>query len=450
MKNSEQKPYGNHLIPLHSRNSLSGNHHIDSVMRIRIVPMALAMLIIIHSAGCLQAESENQEHSPSDEHTYEITISAGAFDRTGTIVSFPLPDEATPGHYSMQSDQGAAISVQVDENNTGWVVLEALPAGTTETFRLNTGADRQSQIGTAVTKETDHNTITFQENGRPVLSYFHQNNEPPEELDERYRRSGYIHPVYSPGGVILTTHLNVDGHPHHSGIWSAWTNTEFDGRTPDFWNVHQNTGRVDADTMYQTWSGPVHAGFRSRHTFTDLSADEPVTALNEAWDVRVYRTPESPEIHLFDLTITQTVNSGKPLLLPEYRYGGVGFRGHKDWDDPENSFFLTSDGLGRDGHGTRARWSHIGGHSDGELAGIAILGHPANYRAPQTMRIHPDEPFFNFAPTQLGNMAIEPGSPYITKYRYVTYDGDPDAGLIDQLWYDFAYPPGVTVRRAGD
>jgi hypothetical protein len=93
------------------------------------------------------------------------------------------------------------------------------------------------------------------------------------------------------------------------------------------------------------------------------------------------------------------------------------------------------------------RWTHIGGHSDGQLAGIAIMDHPANPRHPQSVRIHPNEPFFNYAPVQLGDMSIEPGSPYVVRYRYVTYDGEPDADAINQMWEDFAYPAGVTVRE---
>lgn len=161
----------------------------------------------------------------------------------------------------------------------------------------------------------------------------------------------------------------------------------------------------------------------------------------------MYPSVGGDSAHVFDLKVTQTANTAQPLILPEYRYGGVGFRGHVDWDDPDNVTFLTSEGLGRDGHATRVRWTHIGGHSNNELAGISILGHPENYRHPQTVRIHPTEPFFNYAPVQLGDMSIEPGSPYVVRYRYITYDGEPDPDFINRMWDDFAYPVGVTVRN---
>ena len=63
------------------------------------------------------------------------------------------------------------------------------------------------------------------------------------------------------------------------------------------------------------------------------------------------------------------------------------------------------------------------------------------------MRINPDDPFFNFAPTQLGRFEIAPGRPYVSRYRFVVADGAPDAAEIDRLWNDYAHPPRVSVAR---
>ncbi len=378
--------------------------------------------------------------------SYQISVSAGDFDRSNSVVSFYFPGEIEAGVYSITGDNGEEKPLQVDRNNRGWFILDDLSAGESKTFLLE---GEKSSAGSEVQYQTDENTIVIQNSGREVLSYYHGYNTIPDELDLDYKRGGYIHPVYSPAGTVLTNHLNVDMHPHHSGIWSAWTNTEFQGRTPDFWNIHNYTGRVNhAERLEETWQGPVFSGFRSHHFFEDFSGDEPVIALNEEWQVRVFKSPEG--YHKFDLVVSQTANTSSPLVLPEYRYGGVGFRGHKDWDDPDNCTFLTSDGLGRDGNATRVNWTHIGGHSDGQLAGIAIMSHPSNFRHPQPVRIHPNEPFFNYAPQQLGEMSIEPGSPYVVRYRYITYDGEPDPEKLDKLWNDFAYPPGVTVSKTND
>ncbi|NBC03072.1 MAG: hypothetical protein GVY20_05130 [Bacteroidetes bacterium] len=373
---------------------------------------------------------------------FEIHVSAGAFDRSEAIVSFYFPDSVEPGVYQLESSSGDRPILQVDDSNRGWFILGELALGESREYELTaTPVNSENHVSSQI----DSTQITFLSDGRKVLSYFHGDNNP-TELDERYKRGGYIHPVYSPNGTVLTAHLN-QLHPHQSGIWSAWTKTEFEDRTPDFWNIHNNTGRVDqADSLQVAWRGPVHAGFHNRHIFKDLSAPDPIIAVNEEWNVNVYRAPEDHSYQIFDIVSTQSVNTDKPLILPEYHYGGIGFRGNRQWDDPGNTTFLTSDGLGREGNTTRPKWTHIGGIVDGEMAGITVMDHPGNFRYPQPVRIHPEEPYFVYAPMQLGEMRIEPGSPYITRYRYVTYDGEPDPEELTRLWNDYAYPPGVTVK----
>lgn len=379
---------------------------------------------------------------------YSVTVTAGAFDRSGTIASFYLPTDVPSGVFRMESEEGEPVSLQVDSQNKGWFIIEDLKAGSSRTYNLRVDPDSDTPSAAGVESSSDQNTITFETDGKNVLSYFHGNNNPPDELDDRYRRGGYIHPVYSPEGVILTNHLDTEMHPHHYGIWSAWTSTRFQGRTPDFWNIQNNTGRVDhADSLDIAWEGPVHGGFRAKNYFVDLSSSAPVVALNEEWELNVYDSSAGEhEYHIFDLKVTQTTNTAQPLVLAEYHYGGVSFRGHENWNNPENVTFLTSEGSDRrTGNETRARWSLMNGVVDGKYAGIAVLSHPDNYRSPQPVRIHPDIPYFVYSPMQLGDMVIEPGSPYTVQHRYITFDGEPEPDELNRLWNDYAYPPGITV-----
>ncbi len=114
----------------------------------------------------------------------------------------------------------------------------------------------------------------------------------------------------------------------------------------------------------------------------------------------------------------------------------------------DNCEFLTSEGKDRgNGHGTRARWCHIGGRIDGQLAGIAILDHPSNFRAPQAMRINPDQPFFCYSPSLMGDWKIDPGKPYVSRYRFIVYDGAPDKTELDRLWNDYANPVQAEITQ---
>ena len=214
------------------------------------------------------------------------------------------------------------------------------------------------------------------------------------------------------------------------------------------------TGSVEFESLIDTWSGRVQAGFKARDRYVDLTAPTPTTVLTETWEVSLYGVglgstdgrANRPVYRLFDLVLTQELVTSSPLALPEFLYGGVAFRGARSWDGPTGARVLTSEGKTRaTGAATRARWCYIGGLVNGAPAGLVMLGHPQNMRAPQPVRMYPDEPFLNFAPTRAGRLDLTLGRPYVARYRFVTLDGAPDVALIERLWRDYAEPVGVEV-----
>jgi hypothetical protein len=221
-----------------------------------------------------------------------------------------------------------------------------------------------------------------------------------------------------------------------------WTKTEFEGRPVNFWEQGEGLGKVECLGVDAKVSGPVFGGFRSRHRFTELKAPGgPKPVLDETWDVMVYALDGQ---FLVDFVSVQKCAGESPLHLKEYRYGGFGFRGAGEWEGKEGCELLTSEGKTRqDGHATRARWCEMHGKVKGETAGVLFLCHPANFRAPQNMRIHPDEPFFNFTPCQAGDFDIAPGKPLISRYRLVIHDGPVGADEAERLWKGYAEPPAV-------
>ena len=54
------------------------------------------------------------------------------------------------------------------------------------------------------------------------------------------------------------------------------------------------------------------------------------------------------------------------------------------------------------------------------------------------MRLHPSEPFFCYAPQQLGDMEITPGTPYVSRYRIVVTDGETSREQADAWWKEFS------------
>jgi hypothetical protein len=126
----------------------------------------------------------------------------------------------------------------------------------------------------------------------------------------------------------------------------------------------------------------------------------------------------------------------------------MGFRGALAWEKKEGASFLSSEGKTREnGNGTAARWCTMTGQVGGAPKTIVFYGHPANFRAPQNMRLHPDEPFFCFCPAVPGDFTIEPGKPYVSRYRYSVHDGEVSQSEAERIWRDYAEPPEVTAGK---
>lgn len=86
----------------------------------------------------------------------------------------------------------------------------------------------------------------------------------------------------------------------------------------------------------------------------------------------------------------------------------------------------------------RARWVLLSGAVDGKMTNIAILAHPVNLRFPESIFVNQQEPFFIFAPTQLGDWVLKPQESFTMKYRYIVMDGAPPSQkFIEKLWTDF-------------
>jgi len=374
-----------------------------------------------------------------------VTVKAGDSDRRETIVSFALP-AAARGWQRLESEAGQAVPFQADAEGNGWFVLDELKAGATKTFRLKAGEAAPA----VVTAKTDGALVRLAVGGKPVAAYQTTPSQPPAGVAAHYAHGAYLHPVFTPGGRLVTADYPPD-HKHQRGIFFAWTKTKFEGREPDFWNMGKGDNKITAATEFialdRTWNGPVHAGFSSRHAFVDRLTEVSKPMLNERWTVTVYRVQAGGgQAWLLDLVSAQECASASPVKLPKYYYGGLGVRGAAGWDPVEAVTFLTSNGDDRkNGDASKANWVHMGGQVDGAPAGLAVLIHPDNFRSPQPLRLNPKNPQLCVAPSADGDWEITPGKPYISRYRFVLADGPSDKAKLERLWRDYARPPGVSV-----
>ena len=336
--------------------------------------------LTIAFAGSVSAAPINIEVAAGETDRIDVPIyvEIAGLDASGTcqLIETKAADKSKDGK---ERRIGLPCQIEATDPPRVWFVLNGkTPKGETRRFELTPG--RKARKTAPVTVTRDDKAVVISALGRDVLQYNHAPTPPPEGKDKLYTRSAYIHPLWSTEGTEMTA-IHPPDHIHHMGIWAPWTKTVFEGRDVDFWNIGKGGGTVRFVDFESLTEGPVYGGFRAKQEHVDLSAPggEKV-ALNETWDVRVYNVggPEK-EYWLWDLTMIQRCASESPLELPEYRYGGMGFRSNNDWKG-ENALYLTSEGHGRTtGHTTRARWCEVAGKADGRWAGMVVMDHTENF-----------------------------------------------------------------------
>jgi len=375
-----------------------------------------------------------------------VVVEAGPHARRDVVVSFEIPEGAT-GPFRLR-DGKKDVPLQVSEGRGWFVVAGDLKAGASKTYKLETVSEGKLLPG--VEAKTEGEDVQFSTRGRAVVRYRGGEGTLAEGAGEQYRRAGYFHPVLTPDGRTITDDQPKD-HRHHHGIWHAWTKTELDGRSPDFWNMGGKTAGVQFESLDEVWSGAVHAGLRAKNRYVDMTGPDakPVVALWEKLTLHVYPgAAGTAPYSLFDLDVVHERVGTTPLRLPKYHYGGLGVRGSGEWKaTPAKLSVLTSEGKDRAAaNETQARWYRMSGELDGKPAAFVSFSHPSNFRAPVPLRVNPDDPFICWSPSQLGEWSIEPGKPYVARYRFAVFSAVPDVAEIERLWNDYAEPPKVTVR----
>ena len=258
-------------------------------------------------------------------------------------------------------------------------------------------------------------------------------------------RDAYLHPVYTPSGALITGDF-TKSHPHHRGIFLAYTKTLIGELVPDFWNYHVGSGKIRFESLEGVTTGPVTATIQASHRWEAVGDGD---VMKERWEIEVFDIPESP-FWLFDLTSRQRAIVNPIELIP-YRYGGMAYRGPEPFYHGKIDV-LTSEGFDRvTGDQKPARWVDLTGpieEGSDRFGGAMILDHPSNPNHPTVARIHPTTiPFFTYTPGHDTKLTIGTAADTVFRYRIVVHDGHPDMALNDRLWRDFAAPPVVTIAR---
>ena len=273
--------------------------------------------------------------------------------------------------------------------------------------------------------------------GEMLLRYHKQESAVPDGISKLYRRSGYIHPLMTPDGRELTGDYAAD-HAHQHGIFFAWTSGQNAGEKIDYWNQKQEEGRVAHKRVLSKLEKDGWVSFRVVLSHFD-QRDGGTEILREIWTVTVREV--QGDRYQFDLDSRQSLVGEKPLEVEKYHYGGMAIRGNVAWLGEDACEFLTSDGDARiEGNHSRPDWVAMLGELAGKPAAVVVMGHPENFRAPQSVRIHPDKPYFCFAPMVDGKFAITPGEEFRSRYRFLICGTALDRAWVDACWKEYAAP----------
>jgi len=388
---------------------------------------------------------------------WKLEVKAGGYDRKDCALSVDLSDYQPLNPkayvlYEVENGQQKKVASQFLPTANGfslvWILAGTLPAGTTRQYLLKEEKSTSATLAMAV--EDTHKVLILKKKGNPILSYNYVLSTLPKGVDPIYKRSGYIHPIYSPKGNVLTN-INPKDHRHHYGLWNPWTHLVYDGKLYDLWNLVKRQGTVRSEEVDQAYQGNVMAGFKAHlgHYIFNDKAEKKI--MDEWWTVKTWNVPEG---NLWDFESALLPSTPLPVLIKEYRYAGFGFRATADWKK-ENCEMMTSEGYDRsETDGTRARWIYITGTCKGGRSGLLFLGSPTNFNAPQPLRIWKSEmnngrgdAFINFAPTKDRDWKLEFTKKQTLRYRVFVYDGEMTPKRAEAYWSDYVYPPTIIIVK---
>ncbi len=245
----------------------------------------------------------------------------------------------------------------------------------------------------------------------------------------------FIHPLYAPGGLVLTQNSPSD-HPHHRGVFVAWA----DVSGYDFWSEEKQPDPKKRGRI-------LHQGFQSLRAKRDIALFEPIhrwltpegeEVLIEHPKWTVY-APEDPDWYLIDVELVYTSEKEVCFNTPP-SYGGLALQLSSEI---RGGLILNArDRVGVAGtYGCRAEWCGYAGQTrEGRWVGLVVFDHKGNPRHP-TFWFVKDEPsgFLSPAFTYAQAYLLQPNQPLRLRYRIAIHSSEPDFIEIQQQYTSYIW-----------
>ena len=139
----------------------------------------------------------------------------------------------------------------------------------------------------------DESQLHLKSEYHKILSYNTEFIPSPIKDKPFYGRRGFIHPVYTPSGKIITDDFPKSP-PHQHGIMFAWTNVNYNGQKIDFWNSQKKQGRIEHVETLPTDNKKIIV----KLAHIAYLKNENKKILNESWELT---TIEHSKFNIFEL-----------------------------------------------------------------------------------------------------------------------------------------------------
>ena len=261
----------------------------------------------------------------------------------------------------------------------------------------------------------------------PVLRYNFGTVPVPAGVKGKYAvaRSNYVHPLYGPGGEVLTTDFSRD-HPHHRGIYWAWPEVYYKGQKRDLHALQGVFARPVG--MVPVVSGPVFARLQAENLWK-WGDTEPI--VRETAIIRAFAAGSGGRCIDFEFRFTALVDGVSIARRGQSHYGGFNMRCSSRQGQ---KIAYHTDAAGST---PRRSWGRIVGTppKGTQPVSISIFQHAANPDYPGDWQPYPNinwlQPTF---PAKGTKYALSKDKPLVLRYRLWVRSGPLADKTLADLW----------------
>jgi hypothetical protein len=220
----------------------------------------------------------------------------------------------------------------------------------------------------------------------------------------------------------------------------------------DFWGEGAGKGKIVPRELVRVESGLVLSRIVARN---DWVAPDGKTLLEETTEIIAYAAPEA---RWLDYTVSLKAKE-EPVRFGDTKEGTFGVRVASSMEVTrgEGGQIVNARGQrNKDAWGKRAEWCDYTGPVEGEIVGIAIFDHPANFRHPtywhvrdyglfavNPFGIHDFEPA---KPAGTGDYLLASGQTLTLRYRLYLHKGRTDEARVAEQFEAYRHAPQFVPR----